>query len=222
MDEFAKHELSQMWKWRHLVQVFYFVATVKNWAEVLMMHFGLRKPGFIKLRNGLTFVASPPIFNGVDMFHNEPYKRLDVLDGTVIDVGGFVGDSALYFVSKGASKVVAYEPVPDYCYLFEQNMKLNSIGNVILHKNAVTSLEEVAIQDAVLKLDCEGDEYNLLLSASNLTLQKFQEIILEYHNAYPPLVRRLRDAKFQVQIIQQYDGLHGILFARRPCPVDEV
>ncbi len=106
MGDFTKHELLQLWKWRHLLQVFYLVTTVKNWFDVLLMHFGFKKPSFIKLRNGLAFVAYPQNYNAVDMFHNQPYKRLDVKGRTTLDIAGFVGDSALYFVNRGAREVI--------------------------------------------------------------------------------------------------------------------
>jgi len=37
----------------------------------------------------------------------------DYAGATVLDIGGFVGDTALYFLENGAKKVVVYEPVPE-------------------------------------------------------------------------------------------------------------
>ncbi|MDE1856892.1 MAG: FkbM family methyltransferase [Candidatus Micrarchaeota archaeon] len=52
--------------------------------------------------------------------------------------------------------------------------------------------------DAVLKIDCEGCEYEIILNSSNKTLRKFSTIMLEYHNGYVDLERKLVDAGFEV------------------------
>lgn len=39
------------------------------------------------------------------------YDSLRVRDKIVLDVGAYIGDTALFFVSRGARKVYAYEPV---------------------------------------------------------------------------------------------------------------
>lgn len=79
----------------------------------------------------------------------------------------------------------------------------------------MTSLAQVAVPEAVLKIDRDGAEYELLRSASNETLQKFPEIVMEYHNGYPPLQERLKQAGFQTEIVKEISRDQGILFARR-------
>ncbi len=72
-------------------------------------------------------------------------------------------------------------------------------------KVPVLSLDEVitryAVSDGILKMDCEGDEYDILLSAKNETLMKFGEIILEYHYGYQNLKEKLESAGFSVSIV---------------------
>jgi FkbM family methyltransferase len=50
----------------------------------------------------------------------------------------------------------------------------------------------------VLKIDCEGCEYDAIMAASNTTLQNFQQIIIEFHHGYSGLKRKLEDANFHV------------------------
>ena len=45
-----------------------------------------------------------------DVFLNEAYPFLPVNGKTVIDIGGYIGDTAIYFIMKGAKKVIALEP----------------------------------------------------------------------------------------------------------------
>jgi len=37
---------------------------------------------------------------------------VDVKNKSVVDIGAFVGDTAIYFAIKGAEKVIAIEPHP--------------------------------------------------------------------------------------------------------------
>jgi len=51
----------------------------------------------------------------------------DYKDKVVLDVGGFEGESAVYFWSKGAKKVIVYEPVTEHIDIIRKNMALNRI-----------------------------------------------------------------------------------------------
>ncbi|MEM3860287.1 MAG: FkbM family methyltransferase [Candidatus Micrarchaeaceae archaeon] len=53
------------------------------------------------------------------------------------------------------------------------------------------------IQSAVLKMDCEGCEYNLLNEEGD-TIRKFHRIIIEYHHGYVSLVQKLRELGYKV------------------------
>ncbi|MEM4306543.1 MAG: hypothetical protein QXD61_11290 [Candidatus Caldarchaeum sp.] len=56
----------------------------------------------------------------------EVLKRVydvDVKGAVVLDVGAYIGDSPLYWVYRGASKVIAVEPVPQHYRLLEENCK---------------------------------------------------------------------------------------------------
>jgi FkbM family methyltransferase len=63
--------------------------------------------------------------------------------------------------------------------------------------------------DVVLKMDCEGCEYEVFEEADQEEITKFKEIILEFHNGRPEsIIKRLRD--FRV-IIRGKD--QGIIYA---------
>ncbi len=51
---------------------------------------------------------------------------------------------------------------------------------------------------AVLKVDCEGCEYGILLKAQNSDLRKFEQIMVEYHYGYLNLKMKLESAGFKV------------------------
>ena len=52
--------------------------------------------------------------------------------------------------------------------------------------------------EAVLKIDCEGCEYGVLLNTENSDLRKFEQIQIEYHYGYLNLKRKLEDVGFKV------------------------
>jgi len=56
------------------------------------------------------------------------------------------------------------------------------------------------IDSAILKLDCEGCEYDVILSSSVETLQKFTHMQIEYHYGYRNLKEKLEESGFFVSI----------------------
>jgi len=74
-------------------------------------------------------------------------------------------------------------------------------GNGI-HVKVVTLgwlLPEYGIGEAVLKMDCEGCEYEAILSEDDSVLRTFKEMVVEYHYGYRNLVEKLRRAGFKVR-----------------------
>ncbi len=56
------------------------------------------------------------------------------------------------------------------------------------------------LRDAVLKVDCEGCEYGIILESGDSTLRRFSRIQIEYHYGYMSLAKRLREAGFEVHV----------------------
>ena len=180
----------------------------------------------------------------------------------VIDVGGYIGETALFFAQRGARRVFCVEPSPDNLRLLEQNISQSSfkdktvvIRAAILDKDGIvefymdnqshhsyhvanshefmkiqtrdastcnvqamsfrslleyTGLEEVD----VVKLDCEGSEYDILLGTPDSVLKRVRKYIIEYHNGPDVLVRRLDDLGYKVR--EKFrGGAVGLLYAER-------
>ena len=80
-------------------------------------------------------------------------------------------------------------------------------------------------EGAVLKIDCEGCEYNVLLATKNSDLRRFKQIQIEYHYGYLNLKRKLEDAGFKVtSTLPRYSNnseaenkkmLVGLIYAER-------
>jgi FkbM family methyltransferase len=60
-------------------------------------------------------------------------------------------------------------------------------------------LNTYEIDDAVLKMDCEGGEYSSILTSTRETLRKFSQIQMEYHYGYILLEKHLKECGFRVR-----------------------
>ena len=71
-----------------------------------------------------------------EIFYDEDYAKLPVQNKIVIDVGGFNGDSAIYFTLKGAAKVISLEPYPKNYEIANKNIYKNNFENTVVLLNA--------------------------------------------------------------------------------------
>ncbi|MCI4330883.1 MAG: FkbM family methyltransferase [Thermoplasmata archaeon] len=60
-------------------------------------------------------------------------------------------------------------------------------------------VERYDVHDAVLKLDCEGAEYDAIIGTPRETLRRFRQIQIEYHYGYRNLESCLGQAGFRVR-----------------------
>jgi len=72
---------------------------------------------------------------------------------------------------------------------------------------------KLPLEGDVLKMDCEGCEYDVLLNIDPKSLP-FREIGLEYHGSPKPLIEHLKHGKYKVRIMK-HDAERGILYAYR-------
>jgi len=189
-----------------------------------------------------------------EIFFNEDYSKLNVNNKTVIDIGGFIGDSAIYFISKGAKKCITLEPYPSNFKILLKNIEKNNLTDKIIPINGFCSNDskfdyfdehyvgssrstsksnsgqkiksfsllnmhdKYDISDACLKIDCEGCEYEILDTTPKNIIQMFSEIVLEFHNGFELLQKKLENYGFNVMIYPSKhfdDGSTGLLFAKR-------
>ncbi len=259
---------------------------VKNWPDVVMFRLGLKRKLDINFRNGGTIKINGHMrfraydhdllftySNPTQALHTMGLIRYDILEGQyqlldvkgreVVDIGAYVGDTAICFAMRGARHVYAFEPYPFSYNTAMKNVELNKLGDrvTLINKacsdkgghfvldanflNApssgirevpngtrieITTLDRIVKDlklgsNAVLKVDCEGYEYKVLLGAKRETLRRFGQIIAEYHYGYEPLVQKLKEAGFKVTYtkprhtknwdVENHDMQVGIIYARK-------
>jgi FkbM family methyltransferase len=83
-------------------------------------------------------------------------------------------------------------------------------------------LNEYGISEAILKIDCEGCEYEVILSASDNVLKRFSDIHIEYHYGYRDLKEKLEKSGFNVSVTKPARNLSrmnkqyvGHIYAKR-------
>ena len=97
--------------------------------------------------------------------------------------------------------------------------KRNSIRNITDGTRIQTStieklLKKHSIDECLLKMDCEGCEYDVILKSDKHILKKFTHIILEYHDGYSELKEKIIECGFDVKIRNEKENV-GILYATR-------
>ena len=79
-----------------------------------------------------------------EVFVEELYKS-SFTNKVVIDVGAYLGESAIYFAINGAKKVIALEPDEENYKLALMNIKENGLENKILLLNKALAPKEGVI-----------------------------------------------------------------------------
>jgi FkbM family methyltransferase len=71
----------------------------------------------------------------------EGLYEYDYSGKTVLDIGGFCGETAAYFSSKKAKKVIVYEPFKEHHHFIKTNAQLNRV-NIELHEEGIAENNE--------------------------------------------------------------------------------
>jgi FkbM family methyltransferase len=76
-------------------------------------------------------------------------------------------------------------------------------GNTIplLTLEQILQQSNVGEDEAALKLDCEGCEYDVVLSSSDNVLRRFSNILIEYHYGYNDIREKLEKSNFDVSLV---------------------
>ena len=237
-----------------------FKISVKCFSHLLMASYGFK---FSYCNDDLIifdFEGKQLKFNGTenngaigDVFVEKELEMLDVKGKVVIDIGANIGDSPVYFVLKGAERVIAIEPFPYTYELLKNNISTNGVSEKVTALNVAIGgktgminvspiltntvgtlainmhdgvpikiltvddlMEELNLNlnNIVLKMDCEGCEYEVLSNISKTNLNKINEIFIEYHNGIKSLKEILSQNEY-ITTVKSKEGKMGLLIGKR-------
>jgi len=163
----------------------------------------------LRTKEGVSLIVKKDedVGNIGEVFVDEVYGKLmgDIRGKIVIDVGASMGDSSIYFAKKGAKEIYAYEPDKDEFDLASKNIILNQIENVKLFNSGI-GVGQVSICELIeqlgavglLKMDCEGCEFEAIESISSDLLSKLDQVVIEYHGKPARIEKKLTIAGFTV------------------------
>lgn len=63
--------------------------------------------------------------------------------------------------------------------------------------------------DAIVKMDCEGCEYESILESENAILRNFAQFVIEYHKGNQNIINKLKEAGFETNIVK------NIIYAKK-------
>lgn len=103
----------------------------------------------------------------------------------VVDVGAGIGDFSI-LMSKSVKHVYSFEPDKSRTFLARKNIFLNRSKNITLVEQRVQNLEKTLKTYEIkrcdlLKVDCEGCEYQIFSNLSMDTLKRIKQIVMEVH-----------------------------------------
>ncbi|MBN1145627.1 MAG: FkbM family methyltransferase [Anaerolineales bacterium] len=198
-----------------LASTWRFLTGLKPWPRALRAYLGRSSQvgQLLELRgSALRFNARSraDVCSIKETFLDRLYERLGAPIGngwTIIDIGGGIGDFAVYVASQHPESVIySFEPDPQACALLEENLRLNGLANARVFQQAVWSqsgfvlhpgngrsaAQSVSLADAferiglahcnLLRIGCRGAEYAILSSAPDEILARTERILVKYHD----------------------------------------
>jgi len=99
------------------------------------------------------------VINELDSWETE-YLPTDVTGKVVLSVGDGCGETSLFYLRRGATKVIAIEKDDEAFGLLRRNASFNHLNVEPIHDSF--KLEHLAIKHDFLKVDIEGGESALL------------------------------------------------------------
>jgi FkbM family methyltransferase len=101
----------------------------------------------------------------------------DYHNKTVLDIGGFTGETAAFFASKGAKKIIVYEPVFAHHALIKKNLMLNHVDAEI-HDEGIGETDGTRI----VRYNSFGVGFGLSFKGRNqisIKIRKASDVILQ-------------------------------------------
>lgn len=91
-------------------------------------------------------------------------------------------------------------------------MEESGSGEIIKQTTLTDLCDNYNIHEGILKMNCEGCEYDVILKTPDVTLKKFSQILIQYHDSAENLIEKLSKIGFKVKEEKYFDK-KGQIFA---------
>lgn len=155
-----------------------------NWYAIPLLLFLHPLPFTIKNRG--TFYADNlmDIWTLKEVLIDNCYRLNKKKYSSVLDIGGAIGDFSI-LTAIGAKKVVSCEYDKNRLQLLKYNIHLSQRKNITVIPKKILSLDSLIPTQLkscdLLKMDCEGSEYTILLNSKHASMKKIKAIVGELH-----------------------------------------
>ena len=109
-------------------------------------------------------------------------------------------DSKIHLLLAGCSNKNEKIIISETEVASQSDISKSKQGNEISLMSLEEILNQFNVDSAILKMDCEGCEYDSILDSPKEVLQKFDFIFIEYHYGYINLKEKLEQCGFEVSI----------------------
>jgi predicted RNA methylase len=178
----------------------------------------------VRTNNNVRLIILTDYVNVLDeVFVRKVYGEKEFKDKVVIDIGASIGDTPLYFISKGAKHVYGFEMDALRYSIATQNIRLNNMENSINLLNVPANSEIIAntivannLNNLFIKLDCEGCEYEIIKNLPDNIFERIDNLIIEYHCESNPIINRLKNLGFDITKKKNFLAPEGMIYANKP------
>ena len=177
----------------------------------------------VTTNNGIKMYLPADYSNVLDEIYLRGAYGKSKLEGRpVIDIGSSIGDTSLYFLTRGAYIVYGFEIDRERFLISQDNIHLNKLDNSIhIYNEAADSrnlsslIEEKGLRNVYLKIDCEGCEYDLIENLTNKAFEAIDDIVMEYHNKSGQLLQKLTKLGYKTSRKKKILIPQGLIYASR-------
>ena len=196
------------------------ITGIQNWY--LIPFLGFVHPLRFTIKNKGTFMTD----NAMDVWTLKEVLLDDCyeIDGlsncsVIIDIGASIGDFSI-FASAKSKRVISCEVSINRLQLLQANIHIAKKTNITIIPKKIRNLDSLFSKEIkscdLLKIDCEGSEYPILLNAKMATLRNVKKIVGELHFFskgmiidFERLKKRLKAAGFKLHTWENpvYDSI---------------